>query len=52
MQVTLQPSVNCEYDPNGNVLNSVHAAPTDFNRWMSEHAIKRGGGPEFAPLPY
>jgi hypothetical protein len=38
LQVTLQPFVNINFDPNGNLLDTVHAQPTDFNAWMQAHA--------------
>ncbi|MBK6595459.1 MAG: hypothetical protein IPG23_23630 [Burkholderiales bacterium] len=35
MQITLLPFVAIEFDPNGNLLDAVHAQPADFNVWMA-----------------
>lgn len=37
-QVTVTPFVHIAFDPNGNLLDTVHAQPTDFNAWMTAHA--------------
>ena len=37
MQITLLPFVAIEFDPNGNLLDTVHAQPADFNVWMAAH---------------
>jgi hypothetical protein len=36
-QTTLNPFVNIDFDPNGNLLDSVHSHPTDFNLWIVHH---------------
>ena len=38
LQVTVQPFVNVLFDPNGNLLDTVHSQPTDFNVWMAAHS--------------
>ena len=36
-QLTIFPFANINFDPNGNLLDSVHAQPTDFNAWIAAH---------------
>ncbi len=38
LQVTLVPAVNIAFDPNGNLLDTTHSQPTDFNVWIAAHA--------------
>jgi len=35
--VTFQPFVNINFDPNENLLDTVHAQPADFTVWMTAH---------------
>jgi hypothetical protein len=34
----LCPQVSIAFDPNGNLLDTAHAQPTDFDVWMQAHA--------------
>ena len=36
-QLTIFPFANINSDPNGNLLDTVHAQPTDFNAWIAAH---------------
>lgn len=42
LQVTVVPFVNINFDPNGNLLDSVHPQPTNFNAWISGHTAAMG----------
>lgn len=37
LQITLVPFVNIDFNPSGNLLDTVHPAPTDFNVWIGAH---------------
>jgi hypothetical protein len=37
LQVTVQPFVGIKFDPQGNLLDTVHPQPTDFNAWIAAH---------------
>jgi hypothetical protein len=37
-QITLVPFVNNQFDPQANLLDSVHSQPADFRVWMEAHA--------------
>jgi hypothetical protein len=39
LQLTVQPFVSIQFDPNGNLLDTVHPQPTDFNAWMAAHTM-------------
>src|SRR5262245_21113718 len=38
LQVTLWPFVNVKADETGNLIDTVHPQPTDFDAWMRAHA--------------
>jgi len=38
LQVTVNPMVSMQFDPNGNLLDTAHPQPTDFNVWMAAHS--------------
>jgi hypothetical protein len=38
LQVTVDPFTNIKFDPNGNLLDTVHPQPADFNTWMGAHS--------------
>ena len=38
LQVTVNPMVSMQFDPNGNLLDTAHPQPTDFAVWMAAHS--------------
>ena len=40
LQVTFDPFTNVNFNPQGNLIDSVHIQPTDFNIWISAHTAK------------
>ena len=39
LQVTVVLFTSINFDPNGNLLDTAHAQPTDFNAWIISHTV-------------